>query len=113
MKEMYEMLLLKLNEEIKRISLFKQTDEKTQYICEGLFTAIGILNEVDNELKNRVCEARPDYEAMCHDFELKLKECNLVHDNDRAILNDRIAELEQELMVFREKWSVIQLIFGK
>ena len=35
------------------------------------------------------------------------------HCEEKEQLKRRIAELEQQLMIYEQKWSVINLIFGK
>lgn len=35
------------------------------------------------------------------------------HHDEKECLKRRIAELERDLMIYEQKWSVINLIFGK
>ena len=63
-----------------------------------------------NEEKS-VC--RIDYEAECERLKRDIHDIKSCHDKEKSHLHHRIAELEQKLMIFEQKWSVIELIFGK
>ena len=54
-----------------------------------------------------------NYEAMYEDMLEKEKCVKEQHTKEKDELRRRIAELERELMIYEQKWSVIQLIFGK
>lgn len=50
-----------------------------------------------------------DYYRLREEMECK----EAMHCEEKEKLKRRIAELEQELMIYEQKWSVINLIFGK
>lgn len=50
-----------------------------------------------------------DYNRLREEMHCKEKQ----YCDEKEKLNRRIKELEQELMIYEQKWSVINLIFGK
>lgn len=60
-----------------------------------------------------ISECSNNWEADYHRLreEMMCKEAQ--HHDEKEKLKRRIAELEQELMIYEQKWSVINLIFGK
>ena len=54
-----------------------------------------------------------NYEAECERLKTEMVERTAMHLGEVEDLKRRIAELEHDLMIYEQKWSVIQLIFGK
>ena len=54
-----------------------------------------------------------NYEAECKRLSEIMGRMELQHHEERDSLKRRIAELEHDLMIYEQKWSVIQLIFGR
>lgn len=54
-----------------------------------------------------------NYEAMYDELMAKAMCEKEAHIKEKDDLRRRIGELEHELMIYEQKWSVIQLIFGK
>lgn len=54
-----------------------------------------------------------NYEAECERLRERIKCMEAQHKEEKDTYKLKIAELEQELMIYEQKWSVVQLIFGK
>lgn len=54
-----------------------------------------------------------NWEAECDKLREKMNYMEAKHNEEKDYLKRRIAELEHDLMIYEQKWSVIQLIFGK
>lgn len=63
-----------------------------------------------NEKKSTVSY---NYEAECNKLREEMEYMKARHHEEKDTLKCRVAELEHDLMIFEQKWSVIQLIFGK
>lgn len=58
-------------------------------------------------------KASHNWEAECERLRKEMQCMEAKHYEEKEHLKRRIAELEQALMIYEQKWSVIQLIFGK
>lgn len=54
-----------------------------------------------------------NWEAECDRLRERMKCMEAQHIEEKNNLKLRIAELERDLMIYEQKWSVIDLIFGK
>ena len=63
-----------------------------------------------NEKKSTVSY---NYEAECDKLRQEMECMKAMYHEEKDALRRRVAELEHNLMIYEQKWSVIQLIFGK
>jgi predicted nucleic acid-binding Zn-ribbon protein len=54
-----------------------------------------------------------NWEAECEKLRKEMQHMEAKNYEEKDHLKRRIAELEQALMIYEQKWSVIELIFGK
>ena len=54
-----------------------------------------------------------NWEAECDRLRKEMEYRKAQHCEETDALKRRIAELECDLMIYEQKWSVIELIFGK
>ena len=54
-----------------------------------------------------------NYEAECNRLREEMRYMESMHCKEKEQYISRIAELEHALMIYEQKWSVINLIFGK
>ena len=76
-------------------------------------SVVNILHKIGVMKMNNKDEVRMDYEAECKRLQDIIGKIESRYDEEKSRLHYRISELEQELMIYEQKWSVIELIFGK
>ena len=54
-----------------------------------------------------------NWQSECDRLRERMKYMESQHNEEKNSLKLRIAELERDLMIYEQKWSVITLIFGK
>lgn len=64
-------------------------------------------------MNERKSTASYNYEAECDRLRNEMECMKSKHREEKECYISRIAELEHSLMIYEQKWSVIQLIFGK
>jgi len=64
-------------------------------------------------MNEKISAVSPNYEAECKRLTEKIECIKAKYCEENDSLKRRIAELEHDLMIYEQKWSVIQLIFGK
>lgn len=63
--------------------------------------------------QNDVCETSINWETEYRYLEVKMKESQSKYEKQIENLMNQKLNTENELMIFKQKWSVIDQIFGK
>ena len=64
-------------------------------------------------MNEKISAVAHDYEAECERLREIINCMKAQHKEEKDSYKLKIAELEQALMIYEQKWSVVQLIFGK
>lgn len=82
-------------------------------ILHGCASRQNEIIDMIEELEKEPTECSRNWESECAKLREEMQHIEDMHKEEKETLKRRIAELEHDLMVYEQKWSVIQLIFGK